>query len=144
MKKHTLCLIMVISLFSLRLSAQSNSLLGTWQLVSQTSTLANGRMMHLDSSRLIQVKMFTLSHFMIMAQGMIGGEKRFLFCSGGRYTLQGNELTEHNEYASYKGYELVKTTYSFIIKADTMYQKGTVIHQDGSKTGFDEVYVRDK
>lgn len=144
MKKQICFLAFILCFCHSRLFAQDTSMDGMWKLVSQTSTLADGRTMHADSSRLIQVKMFVAGHYMVIGQAVANGMRRFMFSAGGHCEYDGNECTEINDYASYGGYELVKTRYHFTVEGNTMTQTGAVTHQDGSVTKFEETYVREK
>ncbi len=144
MKRQICFLVFILCFCHSRLFAQSSSMDGLWKLVSQTSTLADGRTINADSSHLVQVKMFVDNHFMVIDQAAANGMKRFMFSAGGHCVCNGNECTEINDYASYGGYELVKTHYHFTIEGNTMTQTGSVTHQDGSVTKFEETYVREK
>lgn len=124
-----------------RLSAQDNSYIGTWKLISQKIMFIDGRSSTSDSSNHIQIKIITPTHFMLLSEVMVNGANA---CSYGHYTLNGNKYVEHIEYASYEINSTLQTDFTLRREGDKLYQSGIMTNSDGSRVHYDEVYIKEK
>lgn len=126
-------------------AAKDLSIQGTWQLVSG-QTIANGKSTFTDYKKdMKQIKIINGSHFAFLNHDLTFGKdpKPVFVAGGGRYTLKGNEYTEHLEYCNYREWEDKTFNFKLTMKGDTLIQEG--IEKD-EKIGVDqkiiEKYVR--
>ncbi len=119
---------MLLFCSSLNLAAQ-RSLLGTWQMES-------------DSSR--SIKIITPTNWIVFTEALNGDKKEFTRSHGGSYTLNGNKYVENIEVASWNDYGKEKTDYTVRVEGDRLFQKGNLTLADGTVMPIDEVWHKVK
>ncbi|WP_316840358.1 hypothetical protein [Pedobacter gandavensis] len=118
---------------------------GTWQLVSGV-TIEKGKSTFTDYKKdMKQIKIINGSHFAFFNHDLkLGKDPKPVFVAGGgKYTLKGNEYTEHLEYCNYREWEDKTFKFTLTMKGDTLIQRGL---EKDEKIGVDqeiiEKYVR--
>ncbi|MCX2451266.1 hypothetical protein OQX61_08285 [Pedobacter sp. PLR] len=118
---------------------------GTWQLVSGV-TIEKGKSTFTDYKKdMKQIKIINGTHFAFFNHDLKSGKdlKPVFVAGGGKYTLRGNDYTEHLEYCNYREWENKTFNFKLTIKGDTLIQQGA---EKDEKIGVDheiiEKYVR--
>lgn len=118
---------------------------GTWQLVSGV-TIEKGKSTFTDYKKdMKQIKIINGTHFAFFNHDLKQGKdaKPVFVAGGGKYTLKGNEYTEHLEYCNYREWENKSFNFKLTMKGDTLIQQGL---EKDEKIGVDheiiEKYVR--
>ncbi|RQO75394.1 hypothetical protein DBR43_08545 [Pedobacter sp. KBW06] len=120
---------------------------GTWELVSGV-TIQKGDTTFTDYRKgQRQIKIINDTHFAFLNHDLkMGKEGTPVFVAGGgKYTLKGNQYTEHLEYCNYREWENKTFTFTVTLKKDTLIQRGM---EKDEKIGVDreiiEKYVKSK
>lgn len=107
--------------------AQSGTLVGTWQMVSQRQVYADTT---IDRGQFLgpSYKILNATHFAFGRQTVINGEpQEDVFAGGGRYTLQGDTLyTEIIEYHSNQGLVGSSLKFKCRVEGDLWYHTGII------------------
>ncbi|WP_316750655.1 hypothetical protein [Pedobacter gandavensis] len=118
---------------------------GTWQLVSGV-TIAKGKSTFTDYKKdMKQIKIINGTHFAFFNHDLKGGKdlKPVFVAGGGKYTLTGNDYTEHLEYCNYREWEDKTFKFKLSIKGDTLIQRGLEKDEEiGVDQEIIEKYVR--
>jgi hypothetical protein len=99
---------------------------GTWELVSGV-TIQKGDTTFTDYRKgQRQIKIINDTHFAFLNHDLkMGKEGTTVFVAGGgKYTLKGNQYTEHLEYCNYREWENKTFTFTVTLKKDTLIQRG--------------------
>jgi hypothetical protein len=99
---------------------------GTWQLISGT-IIENGDTTVTDYTRnQNMIKIINATHFSFLNHDLKKGkDSTAIFAAGGgRYTLSGDQYTEHLEYCSYREWEGNTFPFTLTIEGDTLTQRG--------------------
>jgi len=111
-------------------STQTNNenqllLQGTWQLISGT-LIEKGDTTFTDYTRDREmIKIINADHFAFLQHDYSKGKDSVAYyAGGGRYTLAGDQYTEHLDYFSDKKWEGNKFDFTISIKNDTLVQTG--------------------
>ncbi|AOM77503.1 lipocalin-like domain-containing protein [Pedobacter steynii] len=113
---------------------------GTWQLVSGI-TIQKGDTTFTDYRKgMKQIKIINDTHFAFLNHDLkMGKDTASIFVAGGgRYTLKGDEYTEHLEYCNYREWENKTFVFKVKLKNDTLTQQG--IEKD-EKIGVDREII---
>ena len=99
---------------------------GTWQLISGT-IVENGDTSVTDYTKnQSMVKIINDTHFSFLSHDLNKGKDSVAVfaAGGGRYTLSGDQYTEHLEYCSYREWEGNDFPFTVTIQGDTLTQRG--------------------
>lgn len=99
---------------------------GTWKLISGT-IIENGDTTVTDyTSNQSMIKIINATHFSFLSHDLNKGkDSTAVFAAGGgRYTLSGDQYTEHLEYCSYREWEGNAFPFTVTIDGDTLTQQG--------------------
>jgi len=99
---------------------------GTWQLISGT-IIENGDTTVTDYTRdQRMIKIINATHFSFLNHDLSKGKdsSAVFAAGGGRYTLSGDQYTEHLEYCSYREWEGNTFPFTLTIQGDTLTQRG--------------------
>ena len=101
----------------------TNSLVGTWKLLTGT-IIEKGDTVVTDYTKDRSfIKIINNSHFTFLNHTLRKDTTDFS-AGGGRYTLNGNNYTEHLEYCNAKEWEGHDFSFLIVIKEDTLVQSG--------------------
>jgi hypothetical protein len=125
--------------FSCKPTPTANPLIGTWELVSATSTEKDATHSTFDPTHKM-IKIINATHFAFLNHAVSKDDSSATRFSGGggTYTLSDSTYTENLEYFTDKAWENNK--FSFVVKVDgdTLVQKGV---EKVEKLGIDRVIV---
>lgn len=99
---------------------------GTWQLISGT-IVENGDTSFTDYTKnQSMIKIINATHFSFLSHDLNKGKDSVAVfaAGGGRYTLSGDQYTEHLEYCSYREWEGNNFPFTVTIQGDTLTQRG--------------------
>ena len=116
------------------------SLVGTWELISATSTEGTKTTSTFDPNRKM-IKIINVTHFAFLNHDLRTGKDTTIAPfngGGGRYTLVGNVYTEYLEYFSDRQWEGNKFEFTVGIVNDTLIQQGV---EKVEKLGIDHIIV---
>ena len=148
MKLFTILLITISGLSSCSEQKRSESRVpieGTWKLLTGTLIEEGDTTITNYTSNISMIKIINATHFSFLNHDLKkGADSTSTFSAGGgRYTLSGNEYTEHLEYCNYREWEGNTFRFTVTIKGDTLIQRGVEKIED---LGVDrlniEKYVR--
>jgi len=137
----------LVVVFNLSLSAKDISIVGTWKLVSQKITYADGATYTANESALNQIKIYTPTMFININEQKIpqlDNQKLVVKCAGGHYSLVGDSYEEFTEFASYKDYKDLKVKFTLTMEKGRMHTVGALSGKDGVQTIYDEWYTQDE
>lgn len=120
---------------------------GTWKLISQKVTYPNGQVFTGDSSTIIQRKIITPTSFVIIIEKKIpeyDNKRLATSVAGGRFTINNGNYEEFTQYASWKGFEVLKIKGKLSVENDKLHLVANANNYLGSAetTIFDEWYIR--
>ncbi|HVI47898.1 MAG TPA: hypothetical protein VM802_23725 [Chitinophaga sp.] len=125
----------------------TNQLKGTWRLVSGT-TITKGVSTFTDYTRETRmIKIINDTHFAFVKHDVNSPKdsSNHFGAGGGRYTLNGNEYTEHLDYFSDKNWEGHAFTFTVSFDKDTLIQKGIEkVEKENVDREIIEKYVKEK
>ncbi|MEO9804299.1 MAG: hypothetical protein ABJF04_13665 [Reichenbachiella sp.] len=127
-------------------SDSSPSLLGTWELIDVFNT-EEGETFNTFVKGRRMIKIITPTHFSFVNHDLKkGGDSLAFFAAGaGKYTLQGNNYSEHLEFCTARGWEGHIFDFEVEIRGDTLIQQGVEKSEDmGVDRYIYETYVRVK
>jgi hypothetical protein len=105
----------------------SASLVGTWQLISETKIQKDDTTFTASAKDKRMIKIINDTHFAFLNHDLRKGPDslKVFVAGGGTYTLKDNHYTEHLEYCNYREWE--NNNFDFIISVvnDTLTQQGT-------------------
>ncbi len=107
-------------------SVTASPIEGTWQLISGT-IIEDGDTTVTDYTRdQSMIKIINATHFSFLSHDLKKGKDSTATFSagGGRYTLSGDQYTEHLEYCSYREWEGNTFPFKLTILGDTLTQQG--------------------
>lgn len=118
---------------------------GTWQLVSGL-TIQQGDSTITDYKKgQKQIKIINDTHFAFLNHDLNQGKEghAVFVAGGGKYTLQGEDYTEHLEYCNYREWEDKIFDFKVTISNDTLIQRGIEkVEELGVNREILEKYVR--
>lgn len=117
-----------------------NPLMGTWQLVSATSTEKDSTVSTFNE-KVKMIKIINPTHFAFLSHDLNGGKDSTTAAytaGGGTYTLKDSVYTEHLEYFIDRQWENNKFEFVVKIQNDTLIQKGI---EKVEKLGIDHIIV---
>ncbi len=136
-------LVLVAATFMLSSCAEkqtSTPLIGTWELVSATSTEKDSTKSTFDPTHKM-IKIINATHFAFLNHDISAGKDtsttRFS-AGGGPYTLVDSVYTEHLDYFTDKAWENNKFEFVVSISGDTLIQKGV---EKVDKLGIDHIII---
>lgn len=133
----------VISIFVSCSTAEKNNqvpLIGTWELVSATSTTGDTTTSTFNP-RVKMIKIINPTHFAFLSHDISGvkdSATATFTAGGGAYTLVDSVYTEHLDYFVTKEWEGGKFEFVVKISGDTLVQKGI---EKVEKLGIDHIIV---
>lgn len=113
---------------------------GTWELISGTTIVKDDTTFTDYTKGQKMIKVINSSHFAFLKHDLNKGkDSSAIFGSGGgRYTLTGDQYTEHLDYCSDREWEGNSFLFTVSIKNDTLIQSGT---EKVEKAGIDRVII---
>ena len=117
-----------------------NSILGTWELISATST-ENDSTFSTFNPKVKMIKILNGTHFSFLSHDLDGGKdstQAAFTAGGGTYELKDSVYTENLDYFIDRQWENHKFEFVIYIKNDTLVQKGI---EKLEKLGIDRVIV---
>jgi len=124
-----------------KVSSDNAAHIGTWKLISQKITYANGQILTSDSSAIFLRKILTPKDFVVIVEKKIpelNNKKIVAVASGGTYTLQNGNYQEFTKYASFDGFDKMNINYKLTIKDGKLHTIGTI----GGSEIYEELYER--
>lgn len=124
-----------------KISSDNTGHIGTWKLISQKITYANGQILLSDSASVILRKILTPTNFVVIVEKKIpelNHKKIVTGASGGTYTLQNGNYQEFTKYAAFDGFEKMQINYKLTIKDGKLHTIGTI----GGPEIYEELYER--
>jgi hypothetical protein len=122
----------------------SNTLFGTWELISAESIYGDSSHVdNLEGKKMI--KIFNETHFAFLNHDINKGKDSIqtFVSGGGRYALEGDIYTEFLEYCNYREWEGNAFEFKIEIKEDTLIQSGSErIEELGIDRKIIETYVK--
>jgi hypothetical protein len=94
---------------------------GAWEMVRGTQTGADGTVVEISRSDRQALKIIGSGHFVYISQD---GPEAFHGAHGGRCTIDGNQYTEHVEYASLEQMRGQSYTFEFRLEGDELRVQG--------------------
>ena len=138
-------LLLIITLIISCTKQTKHPIEGTWQLITGT-LIEKGDTVITDYTKNISfIKIINDSHFAFLQHDLKKGkDSTAVFSSGGgKYTINDSLYTEHLEYCSAREWEGNDFKFSYLIKNDTLIQKGIEkIESQGVNRLNIEKYVR--
>lgn len=127
------------------LTAVDTPIKGTWKLLTGT-LIENGDTTITDYTKdLSFIKIINDSHFAFLQHNIAGKQDPSFSAGGGRYSLKGDQYTEHLEYCSAREWENHDFAFTMTISGDTLIQSGIEkIEKEGINRVNTEKYVRVK
>lgn len=141
MKPQFLFICLLICL-SWQLFAQTNPLVGTWQVVSAKGTDADGKPMTLDGSQFVETKIITPTHYAIITQMKQGDSLVFEKAIAGRVQVEGSKYIEIPLHSSQAN--IGKAEFTYRTEGDKFIQKGVATHPNGQKNEYEIVFQKVK
>lgn len=117
-----------------------NSILGTWELISATST-ENDSTFSTFNPKVKMIKILNGTHFSFLSHDLDGGKdstQAAFTAGGGTYELKDSVYTENLDYFIDRQWENHKFEFVIYLKNDTLTQKGI---EKLEKLGIDRVIV---
>jgi hypothetical protein len=119
------------------------SIEGTWKLLTGTLIEKGDTVITNFTRDKSFIKIINKSHFAFLQHGTGNNPAADFSAGGGRYTLSGNNYTEHLEYCSAKEWEGHDFTFTLTISGDTLIQSGIEkIESEGINRINTEKYIR--
>ncbi len=144
MKTKIIFFLIITSIFACK-TATKHPIEGTWQLITGT-LIEKGDTIVTDYTKHISfIKIINDSHFAFLQHDLKKGkDSTAIFASGGgKYTVNDSLYTEHLEYCSAREWEGNDFNFNYLIKNDTLIQKGVEkIESQGVNRVNIEKYVR--
>jgi len=136
-------LVLVAAAFMMSSCAEkptSTPLIGTWELISATSTEKDSTKSTFDPTHKM-IKIINATHFAFLNHDISAGSdtsKTRFSAGGGKYTLADSMYTEHLDYFTDKAWE--NNTFEFVVRisGDTLIQKGV---EKVDKLGIDHIII---
>jgi len=125
----------------------SSSLIGTWQLISETKIEKDDTTFTPSSKDKRMIKIINDTHFAFLNHDLRKGADslKVFVAGGGTYTLKDNHYTEHLEYCNYREWENNNFDFNISVVNDTLTQQGTEkVEGLGVDRIIIEKYVRTK
>ena len=94
---------------------------GAWEMIRGTQTRADGSVVEITRSDRQALKIIGSGHFVYISQD---GPEAFHGAHGGRCNIEGNEYTEHVEYASVEQMRGQSYTFEFRLEGDELRVQG--------------------
>jgi len=106
--------------------SSTNSIEGTWELLSGTLIEKDDTIVTDYSKNVSFIKILNKTHFAFLQHDLNKGQdSNAIFVSGGgKYSLINNSYTEHLEYCSARNWEGNDFNFTISIKGDTLVQTG--------------------
>lgn len=146
MKSKFLSLAIVLcTLFTLNVSAHKLNIEGTWRLVSQKTYNADGSYVTRDSTNVHQIKMYTPTMFVNVAEIKVPDHNDKLLVrnfAGGRYVINGDQYEEFTEFASWKNPRGLKVKMTITMENGMLHTVGMLESDSGWKGKYDEWYSK--
>ena len=133
-------LLSIVSLTSCKNKQKSSGLIGTWELVSATSTEKDSTYSTFNP-KVKMIKIINPIHFAFLSHDLNGGKDSsttVFTAGGGTYTLKDSIYTEYLEYFIDRQWENNKFEFLINIANDTLTQKGI---EKLEKLGIDRVII---
>jgi hypothetical protein len=153
MKASFLPLVFTVLLFSCSANNKNaqndlaNSLIGTWQLISETKIVKTDTTFSESGKDSRMIKIINPTHFAFLKHDLKKGADsvKIFVAGGGAYTLKDNQYTENLEYCNFREWENNTFEFSISINNDTLVQQG---REKVEGVGVDRIiiekYVRTK
>ncbi|MES2426058.1 MAG: hypothetical protein V4560_03765 [Bacteroidota bacterium] len=130
-------------------TVNTNSYLGNWRLLSQKVTYPNGQTGMGDSTNIFQRKIITPNTFVIIIEQNIpsyNNKRLATSVAGGRYTIDKGYYQEFTQYASWKGFEVLKINGKLTVENGKLHLVANLNNYVGftETTIFDEWYIREE
>jgi hypothetical protein len=120
---------------------------GTWKLITGTLEEKGSTVVTDYTKNVSFIKIINDTHFAFLQHDLKKGQDSaaVFVAGGGRFTLSGNNYTEHLEYCSARNWEDNDFTFTVTVKGDTLVQTGVEkIESAGVNRVNTEKYVRVK
>lgn len=132
--------LITMTIFSCENKQNQPSIIGTWELVSATSTEKDSTVSTFNP-KLKMIKIINPTHFAFLSHDLSMGKdsaNAAYSAGGGPYTLKDSIYTEHLEYFSSREWENNKFEFVVKIVNDTLIQKGI---EKVEKLGVDHIII---
>ena len=139
-KSALISLLFIHTLFSCNPKESTSPLVGTWELVSATTTEKDTTFSTFDATHKM-IKMLNATHFAFLNHAVDrtkDSSATAFSAGGGRYTLADSTYTEHLEYFTDKAWENHDFPFTIALSGDTLMQRGV---EKIEKLGIDRVIV---
>ena len=98
---------------------------GTWQLISGTTIIKNDTTVTDYTRDQKMIKIINATHFAFLKHDLTHGKDSAIYESGaGKYTLEGNQYTEHLDFCNAREWEGHNFQFTVTISNDTLLQTG--------------------
>jgi hypothetical protein len=124
---------------SWQLFAQSNPLVGTWQVVSIKATDSDSTKLTATGSEFKETKIINETHYILITHVKQGDSLAFNKATAGRVRVEGNKYIEEPEYSSDPDILKEKTNFTYRLQGDRFIQSGTYTTADGKTGKIDEL-----
>ncbi|MGZ8541396.1 MAG: hypothetical protein ACXWV6_12145 [Chitinophagaceae bacterium] len=113
---------------------------GTWELISGTTIVKDDTTFTDYTKGQKMIKVINSSHFAFLRHDLNKGkDSTAIFDSGGgRYTLTGDQYTEHLDYCNHREWEGHSFNFKVAVKNDTLIQSGT---EKVEEAGIDRIII---
>jgi hypothetical protein len=145
MKFLSLFLVFVFLLScSTSVQEKKNPIEGTWEMISGKYSTPDTTTLFPVSDHERMIKIISKKHFVFVNQDT--SRKDYYGFGGGKYTLDGDNYTEHLELFSYPNWIGESVTFTMKVKGDTLIQSGILPIKKWGFGEYDqdlyEVYIR--
>jgi hypothetical protein len=105
---------------------QQNSIIGTWELLSETKIQGNDTTYTEAAKDKRMIKIINQTHFAFLNHDLKQGKDsvKVFVAGGGNYTLKDGDYKEHLEYCNFREWENNIFDFKVEIKNDTLIQQG--------------------
>ncbi|NLR93569.1 MULTISPECIES: hypothetical protein [Flammeovirga] len=132
MRKGSIYILLLLSIFSCIEVDQQPNIQGTWELISAV-TIKEDTVEHLEMDGIRMIKIINQNHFAFLNhdehKGIDSTKAKFI-AGGGAYTLKGNQYKENLEYCTHRAFEGYDFDFTVTIKGDTLTQEGYEIVEE--------------
>jgi hypothetical protein len=119
-----------------------NSLFGTWEMISIKGINADNERFSYDTTTVREIKVITPTHYMLIAENIVGDSVVFNRSYAGTVKLDGNRYIETPLISSLPIFDNVKSNFTWKIQGDKFIQAGTFTRPDGKTIILEEMLFK--
>jgi hypothetical protein len=131
-------LLTVLLVSSLNVLAQ-HPLVGTWEMVSLEFTDFDGKKISLVPATAREIKIITPTHYMLIAQDVIGDSLVFNRSHAGTVKFDGDIYIESPVIASWENHKPLSRPFNWKVEGDKFIQWGIITREDGKTATLHEL-----